>query len=91
MARKYTPHSGKALINALPSEATQPDMTAIWESNLDKIAQRQMRYQDFMLPLTQSIGNMISSSQQIDTSLFAGLASTKPAYKKKWRKNKKTG
>ena len=83
--------TGKALINALPSEATQPDMTAIWESNLDKIAQRQMRYQDFMLPLTQSIGNMISSSQQIDTSLFAGLASTKPAYKKKWRKNKKTG
>ena len=80
--------TGKALINALPSEATQPDMTAIWESNLDKIAQRQMRYQDFMQPLTLSLTQLIGASQQIDTSQFAGLASTKPAYKKKWRKKK---
>lgn len=83
--------TGKALINALPSEATLPDMTAIWEASLDKISQRQMRYQDFMQPLTHTIGELINASQRIDTSQFAGLASTKPAYKKKWRKNKKTG
>lgn len=81
--------TGKALINALPSESTQPDMTAIWEANLDKISQRQMRYQDFMQPLTHTIGELINASQRIDTSQFAGLASTKPAYKKKWRKKKK--
>lgn len=78
--------TGKALINALPSEATQPDMTAIWELNLNKIAQRQMRYQDFMQPLTQSISQLINTSQQVDTSQFTGLASAKPSYKKKWRK-----
>ena len=81
--------TGKALVNALPSESTLPDMTAIWEANLDKISQRQMRYQDFMHPLTQTIGELINASQRIDTSQFAGLASTKPAYKKKWRKKKK--
>jgi DNA topoisomerase-3 len=81
--------TGKALVNALPSESTLPDMTAIWEANLDKISQRQMRYQDFMQPLTQTIGELINASQRIDTSQFSGLASTKPAYKKKWRKKKK--
>ncbi|WP_166422435.1 DNA topoisomerase III [Paraglaciecola sp. 20A4] len=80
--------TGKALINALPSESTRPDMTAIWEANLDKISQRKMRYQDFMQPLTHTIGELINASQRIDTSQFAGLASTKPAYKKKWRKKK---
>ena len=81
--------TGKALVNALPSESTLPDMTAIWEANLDKISQRQMRYQDFMQPLTHTIGELINASQRIGTSQFAGLASTKPAYKKKWRKKKK--
>ncbi|MFQ3236690.1 MAG: DNA topoisomerase-3, partial [Paraglaciecola sp.] len=78
--------TGKALINTLPRETTQPDMTAIWEANLDKIAQRQLGYQDFMLPLTESIGLLINASGQLDTSQFAGLSSTKPKRKKTWRK-----
>jgi len=76
--------TGKALINALPSQTTHPDMTAIWEANLDKISQRQMRYEAFMLPLTESITQLITSSQQLDTSQFAGLKSSKPAGKKAW-------
>ncbi|MFQ3237219.1 MAG: DNA topoisomerase-3 [Paraglaciecola sp.] len=78
--------TGKALINTLPGETTRPDMTAIWEANLNKIAHRQLGYQDFMLPLTQSIGRLINGSQQLDTSQFAGLPCTKPKRKKAWRK-----
>ncbi|KXI30562.1 DNA topoisomerase III [Paraglaciecola hydrolytica] len=80
--------TGKALINALPSETTHPDMTAIWESNLDKISQRQMRYEAFMQPLTESITQLIKGSQQLDTSQFAGLARAKPAGKKRFYKKK---
>lgn len=78
--------TGKALINALPEQTTQPDMTAIWEANLDKIAQKTMRYEAFMQPLTESITQLINGSQQLDTSQFAGLASGKPARKKAWGK-----
>jgi DNA topoisomerase-3 len=80
--------TGKALINALPSQTTHPDMTAIWEANLDKISQRKMRYEAFMLPLTESITQLIDTSQQLDTSQFAGLKSSKPAGKKAWGKGK---
>lgn len=80
--------TGKALINALPSQTTHPDMTAIWEANLDKIAHRQMRYEAFMSPLTESITQLINSSQKLDTSQFAGLKSSKPAGKKAWGKRK---
>jgi DNA topoisomerase-3 len=79
--------TGKALIKALPNEATHPDMTAIWEANLDKIAHRKLPYEAFMLPLTQSIAKLISNSQKLDTSQFAGLKSTKPRRKVRFPKN----
>jgi DNA topoisomerase-3 len=84
----HATQTGKALINALPSETTHPDMTAIWEANLDKIAHRQLRYDAFMQPLTDAIRHLISTSQQLDTTLFAGLKSTKPARKKRFFKKK---
>lgn len=80
--------TGKALIDALPSETTHPDMTAIWEANLDKIAQRQLRYEAFMQPLTESITQLISSSKQLDTTHFVGLKSARPARKKRFIKKK---
>lgn len=79
---------GKALFNTLPNQTTHPDMTAIWEANLDKIAHKQMRYEAFMVPLTESITQLINSSQKLDTSHFAGLKSSKPARKKAWGKRK---
>lgn len=79
--------TGKALIKALPNEATHPDMTAIWEANLDKIAHRKLPYEAFMLPLTQSIAQLISNCQKLDTSQFAGLKSTKPRRKLRFPKN----
>jgi DNA topoisomerase-3 len=82
----HATETGKALINALPSETTYPDMTATWEADLDKIAQRQLRYDGFMQPLTESITRLIDNSQQLDTSQFAGLKSSKPTRKKRYFK-----
>lgn len=84
----HATETGKALINALPSETTYPDMTATWEADLDKIAQRQLRYNGFMQPLTESIARLIDNSQQLDTSQFAGLKSSKPTRKKRYFKKK---
>ena len=84
----HATETGKALIKALPSETTYPDMTAIWEANLDKIAQRQLRYEAFMQPLTESITQLISRSQQLDTTHFVGLKSARPARKKRFFKKK---
>lgn len=84
----HASETGKALIKALPSETTHPDMTAIWEANLDKIAHRKLRYDAFMQPLTDSITRLISRSQELDTSQFAGLKSVKPARKKRFFKKK---
>jgi DNA topoisomerase-3 len=84
----HATQTGSALINALPSETTHPDMTAIWEANLTKIAHQQLRYEAFMKPLTESITQLINSSQQLDTSKFAGLKSVKPVAKKRFYKKK---
>jgi DNA topoisomerase-3 len=84
----HATETGKALIKALPSETTFPDMTATWEADLDKIAQRQLRYDAFMRPLTESITQLIHNSQGIDTSQFAGLKSVKPKRKKRYFKKK---
>jgi DNA topoisomerase-3 len=51
---------GKQLIASLPAYATEPDMTAQWESTLEKIAQKETSYQRFMLPLEESLTLQIS-------------------------------
>ncbi len=44
----HSTEAGRILINALPDVATQPDMTAHWESQLDGISRKQASYQQFM-------------------------------------------
>lgn len=80
--------TGKALINALPSETTHPDMTAIWEAKLDEISHRKLRYDAFMEPLTHTITELINNTKAIDASQFAGLKKTRPAGKKRFFKKK---
>ena len=80
--------TGKTLINALPSDTTYPDMTAIWESNLNKIAHRQLAYEGFMQPLQASITRLIETSQTLKPEHFSGLKSTKPTNKKRFLKRR---
>ncbi|MFC0322900.1 DNA topoisomerase III [Gallibacterium melopsittaci] len=50
---------GRVLIQALPDIATQPDMTAHWESQLDQIYRKQLNYQTFMQQLTNQLPQLV--------------------------------
>ncbi|MAD73342.1 MAG: DNA topoisomerase III [Rheinheimera sp.] len=72
--------AGKALIAALPPEASLPDMTAQWEAGLNNICQREQSYQSFMQPLTTNLQQLI---RQAGAVIPQGLGSGQP---KKWTK-----
>jgi DNA topoisomerase-3 len=67
--------AGAALVDALPAEATLPDMTAHWEAQLDAISRRITQYQDFMGPLVKSLQQMIVQAQSHLPEQSAALAS----------------
>ncbi|WP_372624815.1 DNA topoisomerase III [Arsukibacterium sp.] len=72
--------AGKALIAALPPEASLPDMTAQWEAGLNNICQREQSYQSFMQPLTANLQQLISQAGAV---IPQGLGS---GQMKKWPK-----
>jgi len=73
---------GKKLIASLPDVATTPDMTALWESRLSLMAQREFNYQQFMYELQNVITQL---SDQVEQGAFAGLKGEgkKPNFKKR--------
>ena len=74
--------AGKGLINSLPDSATTPDMTALWESNLDSISRKEMRYQSFMSPLLDNLHCFIEQAgKQLPTAL-QGVSVTQPKKKR---------
>jgi len=75
---------GIALIDALPTQATLPDMTAQWESMLTAISEKKASYLHFMSPLISVVTEMVVSAGQ---QSFSGLP--KVAFKPK-RARKKT-
>ncbi|REL25461.1 DNA topoisomerase III [Thalassotalea euphylliae] len=76
--------TGKGLIDALPIDCTQPDMTARWESSLNQIADKACSYGQFMQPIEGSLHNLINLlSQQLPSSLQGLKSPQKPAYKKR--------
>jgi DNA topoisomerase-3 len=81
---------GKQLVTALPESATLPDMTAQWEASLNSIGEKQMTYQQFMSPLTQTIRSMVASAQVTQFSPLAGLARKRftPKKGKNYRRKK---
>ena len=69
---------GVALITALPTMATLPDMTAQWEATLTAISEKNANYLSFMQPLTVIVNEMVQSASQ---QSFSGLP--KVAFKPK--------
>lgn len=61
---------GRQLVVALPKQMVIPDMTAHWESQLEAISQREMKYSDFMNPLTQSLETLVNNVKLVS---FQGL------------------
>lgn len=86
--------SGRGLIHALPESAASPDMTAQWESTLTKISEKQCRYQDFMVPLTETLRGLIQQvRQRPPPPSLRGLPAASPTGKdaKPRRRTRKSG
>ncbi|MDX2368911.1 MAG: DNA topoisomerase III [Colwellia sp.] len=76
---------GIALVNALPTMATLPDMTAQWEAMLTAISEKKASYLNFMQPLINTVTEMVTGASQ---QSFTGLP--KIAFKPKRAKRKFT-
>ncbi|WP_285163000.1 DNA topoisomerase III [Shewanella goraebulensis] len=72
---------GSGLVNSLPESATTPDMTALWESSLDAISQKQLRYDAFMTPLITQLNELITQAANRLPNALSGV--TGPGYKKR--------
>lgn len=80
---------GRGLINSLPESAITPDMTALWEQQLNAISQKELNYQGFMGPLNQHLLGLIEQAKQhIPTGLQA-LKGQGQGFKRKSSKAKK--
>jgi DNA topoisomerase-3 len=77
---------GKGLINGLPDMATEPDMTARWEMELNAISRRETSYKSFMQPLELSLHQLIAQSQLNDLGGLKNVdAKVTPFKKKKYK------
>ena len=85
---------GIQLITSLPDVMRHPDMTAHWESQLEAISQREMKYGQFMQPLTEGLSGLIDEVSSVSFSGMKGMGKkfvkrkttrkrAKPAAKKK--------
>ena len=67
-------------------------MTAHWESQLEAISQKEIKYAHFMDPITQSIDMLISEVKAVTFSGLKGKGKPykpKKSFKKKTKVNKK--
>jgi DNA topoisomerase-3 len=79
---------GKGLIKSLPESAITPDMTALWEQQLNAISQRELNYQGFMGPLNQHLLGLIEQAKQHVPTALQGLKGQGQGFKRKGTKNK---
>ncbi|GGI76162.1 DNA topoisomerase III [Shewanella gelidii] len=79
---------GKGLISCLPTSATTPDMTALWEQQLEKICRREVSYQSFMAPLSLQLVELISQACAQLPHALSGIKSNAP--KRKFSKRRQT-
>ncbi|MEJ6474549.1 DNA topoisomerase III [Pseudoalteromonas piscicida] len=77
----YSTDLGKAFIQTLPESLSLPDRTALWESRLGKIANKETSYNQFMQPLCEELNEFIGSAQSLNTNALKGIPV--PAFKKR--------
>jgi DNA topoisomerase-3 len=86
---------GTQFICSLPERMTTPDMTAHWESQLESISQKEIRYLDFMEPITNNLGVLVDEVKAVSfnglkgmgQSTFKSKSKFKPRVKRKTRTN----
>lgn len=67
--------AGKSLIKALPLLATTPDMTALWESNMDEIVSKDLTETRFISTLTEQVQRLIDSAKKQGAINIKGMPS----------------
>jgi DNA topoisomerase-3 len=82
---------GRGLIKSLPESAITPDMTALWEQQLNAISQRELNYQGFMGPLNHHLLALIEQAKQHIPTALQGLKGQGQGYKRNTAKGKSTG
>ncbi|WP_035477107.1 DNA topoisomerase III [Aliagarivorans taiwanensis] len=86
----HASEAGKALIGALPEACSLPDMTALWEQQLEAIASAQHQSGAFMTDLKQQLQSLLQ--QPVSAAAFSGLtAPSKPRWSKGSRKGSAKG
>lgn len=86
----HATQAGRGLIESLPKLATLPDMTAEWESMLEAISQKRSQYQHFMMPLVDSLHQLIEQSKVAPPIAFGGIKSQQNK-RSRFRKKKPKG
>ena len=79
---------GQAMIAMLPESLTLPDRTALWESHLAQIANKECTYQMFMDPLLSQLGEFVSDAKVANNPDLKGLSKQR-TFKRKTRKRTK--
>ncbi|MFT4634768.1 MAG: DNA topoisomerase-3, partial [Chitinophagales bacterium] len=64
---------GIQFICSLPERMTTPDMTAHWESQLESISQKEIRYLDFMGPIKNNLGVLVDEVKAVSFNGLEGL------------------
>ena len=87
---------GRKLIDSLPDSLTLPDMTALWEMQLNAISQKQQSYQGFVSPLQEQLGEIIKKAisdgpQSLVNLPVTGQSGFKKSYTKRKATTKKPG
>jgi DNA topoisomerase-3 len=54
---------GRALVDALPASATRPDMTALWESAMRRVADRQLPLDTFLGAVNRQLHELVASGR----------------------------
>ncbi len=86
----HSTEAGRILIHALPDIATQPDMTAHWEMQLNNISKKQASYQQFMQQLNQQLPDLLHSpNRRILQNLSKITPAVSPATRSKQNAQRK--
>ena len=59
----YSTPTARALIQALPTVATQPDLTALWESTLRKVQEGQAPLDGFLHAVRMQLGELVARAK----------------------------
>ncbi|MFT5609770.1 MAG: DNA topoisomerase-3 [Polaribacter sp.] len=81
---------GTQFICSLPERMTSPDMTAHWESQLESISQKEIRYFDFMGPITNNLGVLVDEVKGVSFNGLKGMGQSTFKSKSKSRVKRKT-